>query len=486
MKKVFIFTAAIVFSFYGFAGGLVTNTNQSARFLRNPARNASTEIDAIFSNPAGLSFMKEDGFYLSLNNQMAFQTRTITATFEPFIFNGGNDTKEYKGTARAFFIPSIQAAYKWKNWVFSASFAIVGGGGSLKYEDGLPLFEAMLYGQLVESFTEPLTKLNFAALQSGYIGDLADINGYSLNMKLNGSSITYGTQIGVNYKVKDMVSFFAGARACFVRNGYDGYINNVNVSIANADAMVTHFTTIADFLESVGQLEQAAALRGAAQGFSQLEAGAAATDIKLDAKQAGWGVTPILGVDFNYKNLNIGVKYEFNTKITIANKTKENTSGIDDFDDKVKTRSDIPALFGAGVSYKFLKEKLIASAGFHLFLDKFAKMPGNKQHNLKGNSYEFMLGLEYVINDKFLVSTGAQLTRLGLSDNFQSNMSFYCNSFSIGVGGAYTIIKNLKLNVAYLYTNFDKYTNDRPAYLGGKEVDTRTSHAIGIGLDYKF
>jgi len=492
MKKVFIFLAVIAFSFHGFAGGFVTSTNQSTRFLRNPARGASTEIDAIFSNPAGLSFMKEDGFYISLNNQMAFQTRTITSTFMPFVLNGGDSIKKYKGTAQAFFIPSIQAAYKWKNWVFSASFAIVGGGGTLKYKNGLPSFEAMLYGKLVENFTEPLTQLNGAAIQSGYKGDLADINGYSLNMKLNGSSITYGTQIGVNYKVINMISFFAGARACFVRNGYDGYINNVNVSIANADAMVTHFTTTADLLESVDQLEQAAALRGAAQGFSQLEAGAAATDIKLNAKQAGWGVTPILGVDFNYKNLNIGVKYEFNTNITLKNKTKENTSGITDFDDDVKTRSDMPGLLGAGVSYKFLKGKLIASAGFHLYLDKYAKMPNDKQYNLKGeknknkgNSYEFMLGLEYVISDKFLVSAGGQITRFGLTDKFQSDMSFYCNSFSIGVGGAYTIIKNLTLNLAYLYTNFDKYTNNNTVY-GGKEVYTRTSHAIGIGLDYKF
>ena len=128
MKKLFLFLAAVTFSFYGFAGGILTNTNQSARFLRNPARNTSTEIDAIFSNPAGLSFMKEDGFYISLNNQMAFQTRTVTSTFPLFELSGGSDTKKYKGTAQSFFIPSIQAAYKWKNWVFSASFAIVGGG----------------------------------------------------------------------------------------------------------------------------------------------------------------------------------------------------------------------------------------------------------------------------------------------------------------------------------------------------------------------
>ncbi|MDR2971320.1 MAG: porin family protein [Bacteroidales bacterium] len=480
MKKVFILIAAITFSISVFAGGILTNTNQSTRFLRNPARGASTEIDAIFSNPAGLSFMKEDGFYISVNNQMAFQTRTVTSTFAPFALNGGSDTKKYKGTAQSFFIPSIQAAYKWKNWVFSASFAIVGGGGTLDFKKGLPSFEAGLVGNLMT----PLTQLNDAAAKSGYTGDPATLLGYSLDMRLKGSSINYGTQIGVNYKVINMISFFAGARFAVVRNGYDGYLRNINAKISNANALATHFTNAAAYLESLGEIEQAEALKGAAYGISNFEAGASQKNLALKNKQAGWGVTPILGVDFNYKNLNIGVKYEFNTKITLKNKTKENTTGIADFNDGVKTRSDIPALFGVGASYKFLKEKLIVSLGYHLFLDKKAKMLNDKQ-KLKKNSHEVMLGLEYVINDKFLVSTGAQITRLGLTEEFQSDMSFYCNSFSIGIGGAYTIIKNLTLNLAYLYTNYDKFTNNKPAY-PGKEVYTRTSHTIGIGLDYHF
>jgi long-chain fatty acid transport protein len=482
MKKVFISIAAIAFSFSAFAGGFVTNTNQSARFLRNPARNASTEIDAIYSNPAGLSFMKQDGFYVSLNNQMAFQTRTITSTFAPFAANGGLE-KDYKGTAKAFFIPSLQAAYKWKNWVFSGSFAIVGGGGTLEYKNGLPMFEAQVAMLPVMA--------NGLLQQAGMPADWK-ISKYSLDQYLKGSAITYGTQLGANYKVKDMFSFFAGARASFVRNGYNGHIKNISVNpnIPPFGFSGDNMIPATDFVRALAAAhvipqEQADAL------IAQV------SDKAIDLKQSGWGITPILGVDFNYKNWNVGIKYEFNTKVNLTNKTKENTSGMADFDDGVKTRSDIPALLGAGVAYKFLKEKLIASAGFHLFFDKFAKMPNNKQELLKGgkskgkgNSYEFMLGLEYVINDKFLVSTGGQITRLGLTDNFQSNMSFYCNSFSIGVGGAYTIIKNLTLNLSYMYTNFAKYTNDNPVYkhpvLGGKEVYARTSHAIGIGLDYKF
>ena len=483
MKKVFILFAALAFSSSVFAGGFVTNTNQSTRFLRNPARNASTEIDAIYSNPAGLSFMKNDGFVISLNNQMAFQTRTITSTFAPFALNGGKETKEYKGAAQSFFIPSIQMAYKYKNWVISGSFAIVGGGGTLEYKNGLPMFEAMVAGPLFGH----LTTLNNVAADPALVYKGNPL-GYSLDMNLKGTNITYGAQLGVNYKIKDMFSVFLGARTSILQNGYKGYLRNVQIT--NADAMGTHFTQTAAYLESVGMLEQAAALKGAALGIAQLQVGVSEIDIKLNTKQNGWGIAPILGVGFEYENFNIGVKYEFKTSIETKNKTKVNTSGVADFDDGVKTDNDLPALLSTGMSYKFLNQKLIASTGFNMYFDKQSKMPNDKQELLKNNTMEVLLGLEYVINDRFLVSAGGQVTRFGLKDGFQSNMSFYCNSFSVGFGGACNIVKGLSLNLGYLYTHYEKYTNNNPVYkhpiLGGKEVYNRTSHAVAIGLDYKF
>ena len=62
-----------------FAGGLLTNTNQHAAFLRMLSRGATTEIDGALSNPAGLAFLPNDGFHMSLSIQSAFQTRNIDA-----------------------------------------------------------------------------------------------------------------------------------------------------------------------------------------------------------------------------------------------------------------------------------------------------------------------------------------------------------------------------------------------------------------------
>ena len=61
-----------------FAGGLLTNTNQNAVFLRNPARDAVIAIDGVYSNPAGIAFLPK-GFHLSLSWQSAIQKRQITS-----------------------------------------------------------------------------------------------------------------------------------------------------------------------------------------------------------------------------------------------------------------------------------------------------------------------------------------------------------------------------------------------------------------------
>lgn len=128
IKKMAIAVITALTAAPAFAGGLLTNTNQSVHFLRNPARNASTEIDAVYTNPAGLTFLS-DGLHLSLTSQSAFQTRTITSTFNPFAFNNnGNPTKVFKGEASAPIIPSFQLAYKNDKFVFSTSFAVTGGG----------------------------------------------------------------------------------------------------------------------------------------------------------------------------------------------------------------------------------------------------------------------------------------------------------------------------------------------------------------------
>ena len=72
MRKIYTLFLAAGISGQLLAGGIVTNTNQSAQFIRTMSRNASTDIDAVYFNPAGLVRM-DDGFHFALHNQTIFQ-----------------------------------------------------------------------------------------------------------------------------------------------------------------------------------------------------------------------------------------------------------------------------------------------------------------------------------------------------------------------------------------------------------------------------
>lgn len=60
MKKLLLISAAtLIVSNSTFAGGILTNTNQHAAFLRMLSRGATTEIDGALSNPARPGFLAQ-------------------------------------------------------------------------------------------------------------------------------------------------------------------------------------------------------------------------------------------------------------------------------------------------------------------------------------------------------------------------------------------------------------------------------------------
>ncbi|HHU99669.1 MAG TPA: aromatic hydrocarbon degradation protein, partial [Bacteroidales bacterium] len=129
MKRIYSVISALVVTGSLFAGGLVTNTNQSALYTRLQSRNASTSIDAVYYNPAGLTKLS-DGFHFSLNNQTIGQTQRVTTAYDPL--NGS--PKEYVGKVSAPVYPGVYAAFKTGKLALSLGFNPVGGGGGATYE----------------------------------------------------------------------------------------------------------------------------------------------------------------------------------------------------------------------------------------------------------------------------------------------------------------------------------------------------------------
>lgn len=507
---------------FAYAGGILTNTNQSAHFIRMVARDASTQIDAAYTNPAGLVKLK-DGFHFSFTNQSAFQTRTITSTFGPFAGFGGNATKEYEGKASAPIIPSLQAAYKKGRWVLSGNIAVSGGGGKATFNRGLPSFESNI------------SMLPYLLKSAGVEADQ-----YSVDAYMRGSSFIYGAQIGGSYAINDMFSVYGGFRLNIVNNGYEGHLRNIMFNpkhtlnpTGNMISAQSFFTDAANLakgtalqlnsyieagvgsytvgqLIAAGQMTQAmanqlgAGLNIKPEDFAamQLEQVQGAyvlagqnyennaknvADKNLDSSQSGWGISPILGLNFSYGNLNVGMKYEFRTSLNVENKTKIDDTGL--FGDGVNTPHDIPALLTVGASYQ-ITPKLLASVGYHHFFDSDADMANDKQKHINGGTNEYLFGAEYQIDRMFLISAGGQITRYGVQDAYQQDLSFSINSYSVGLGGAVNVAKNVVINVGYFWTTYSDWTKKVDNYNGtgmpGTDVFSRTNKVFAAGVDFSF
>ena len=73
-KRIISMATTAILATTSWAGGLMTNTNYHIAFDRMMARGASFDIDAAFSNPAGLAWGHE-GWQLSLNFQKPWQNQ---------------------------------------------------------------------------------------------------------------------------------------------------------------------------------------------------------------------------------------------------------------------------------------------------------------------------------------------------------------------------------------------------------------------------
>lgn len=413
----------------------MTNTNYHIAFDRMMARGATFDIDAAYSNPAGLAWGHE-GWQFSFNWQMPQQDRDVTTTFP--LFTGENHTKKFHGEASAPFVPGLFASYRHDKWAVSAMVGIVGSGGYVKYDDGLPMFEA------------PLMAAIYAQSQGTITPDK-----YTIDSKVKGKQYIYGGQVCFTYRLSECWAASAGIRA----NYYDGYYKGYVLAKMNSVDK-----TLADY--------------------------------QVDCDQKGWGFNPILSLNYHGGNLTLAAKYEFKAKMNIPNKTHENSDPdglLAAFRDGAKTRYDMPALLSVAAGYEFTP-KLRATVEYHFFDDKNAKMSGNRQKELTHGTYEYLLGAEYDINKALTVSLGGQRTDYGLSDNYESNTSFACDSYSIGGGAAVNLNKHVRINVSYFTSLYSDYTKTVPAgnpgycntTLTGTDVYSRTNGVFGIGIDYKF
>lgn len=444
----------------------MTNTNYHIAFDRMMARGASLDIDAIYSNPAGMAWTHE-GWQVSFNWQMPTQNRDIDTYVPNFLGSGQEYRHKYKGEASAPFVPGLFASYKKDRWAVGAMIGIVGSGGYVRYDEGIPMLNIPVAGAVTQ------------ALAAQGIPNPQQM--FAMDSWMKGKQYIYGAQVVGAYRITDYLSVSAGLRASY----YDGYYRGRVAAVGN------------DVIKG-------------ALGTDQLLA------MELDCDQSGWGFSPIIGIDFHMDRLTLAAKYEFRTKLNIPNTTNAlsvtrmgQTTDIKAMAEQMgneatiaalapqmngmekmmaaylpntKTRYDMPAMLMVAAGYEFLPN-LRATVEYHFFDDKNAKMANNRQEHLTHGTHEVLAGIEWDINKMFTVSCGGQRTDYGLSDEYQQNTSFACDSYSIGLGGAVNVTEKLRINASYFWTMYSDYKQEQATRT---DTYSRTNGVFGIGVDYKF
>ena len=327
------------------AGGLKTNINQSAAWVRTMSRNATLGIDAVYYNPAGLGKL-QNGFHFSLSNQTIFQTRKVTSDYS--YLNGS--PLDYDAELSAPIFPSVYAAYKMDKWAFSLGFNLPGGGGSADYQTGLPSFEVPVASlvPLLYSSLEPLDMSIYDA--TGWDPGYRNVTAYDMSASFSGSSIYYGIQAGATYAISDMISVALGARYIIANNAYQGSLTGVVV-----DAPYGGIQPPGDYVRRVASNpalppDVVATLEATATGLDAMTA-----DAQLDAVQNGSGFTPIIGVNIHLSDkVNLAAKYEHHTKIVLTNDTE--VDDVDMFPDGEEVRAYLPGMFAFGAEFRPLKK----------------------------------------------------------------------------------------------------------------------------------
>jgi long-chain fatty acid transport protein len=543
MRKLLTFVASMFITGSLLAGGLVTNTNQSAAWVRLPSRNASVGIDAAYYNPAGMMKL-ENGFHVSISNQSIFQKRQIENSYAGPGGAFGLNEHVYKGTVTALAFPSVYAVYKMDRLAFSLGFNPIGGGGGAEYAKGLPSFE-MSPSDLVPSL---------AASQGA--------SAYRLEAYFKGSSTFLGFQGGVAYKLNDWLSVAVGLRYVTAENTYQGHLTDIEVQLpggwTRADLIMTNaaasYNTAAagttamvaggagslTFAQAQGagliNATQRAQFEGAltAAGYpattpiAQADAiykGSAAkysatatllADQTADAAQSGSGISPIFSVNISpSENLNIGIKYEMATELDLKNETKKDLligytatgTPITMFPNGGMTRNDMPAMLSFGLDYK-LSESLKLSLGSNYFFDKTADYGHKVDADLNSstptthiansdiiddNGMSVQAGLEYNISEKLLVSGGYVWANKGVNARYQSDLTYGLATQTFGGGGAYSFSDKIQLNLGVGYTKYkddtkvvDHIFSGNNTNITSNETYSKSTFMVAVGLDFRF
>ena len=466
---------------------LYTIPNQSASFVRMPSRDATTEIDAVFFNPAGLTKL-EEGFHLSLSNQFLRQGTNVSTDYQYL----NEVPTEYKGALGSPIFPSV--FFSWNRGRFATSFAfmLVAGGGAADLEN-IPVSDIGISDipEAMRVFILDDIDASVAA-STGVDPGYGDIAGYAFEFSNTGLGYYPGVQLGLSYRISDMFSVGLAGRRINAYVQTEGYVRNIQVDVPQYGGKQSP----GDYMRNVVlqdpnlDIVEKSLIRAAAQVYEDL-----GRDREIDVVEKGTGYTPIISLNVTpHKKLNLSVKYEHNTKVEIETEVKDSADGGGEFVDGKVIRSDLPGLIALGASYE-PHPKVTVNFGWRYLLWKGANWNG-RDSLINKNYFEVALGAEYRLFERGALSAGFTIAKPNVQDGFHNDVDYALTGYTGAFGGYFQATPTLKLNAGVLFTVYTSKTINTPHEFADGFIDqppifhnqTYDKNALifALGLDFSF
>lgn len=442
------------------------NKNQSVEFSQDLNRNASLESDAAFHNPAGLSFLPVDGWYLGGGNQTILQRRVVK---EPSPLLNAYGQPEYGGDIRSWVFPTIQAAYRSGNLTVFAHGGPLGGGGSGQFDQGLPQFDNMILG-----FASGIGEMAKAGVDANapapnLTSGAVPVFKYKRDLSFTGDEMILGATAGAAYRVLPTLSVAAAYRFSYARNAYKGSAKVSELGVAySGSAGGSAIDSAID-----------ANANGAIQGLWK--------DVSVDVVATGVAHSVVLGADFKPSEIwNLGVRFEWNGELETENETKTLVAPdalvpyLAAYADGTRSKITEPMILAGGVSWKGVRNLTLESSwtfGFDEVVDR-----GGEEDDFH-NSLFAGLGMRYQLLPSVEVSTGYAYDFAFRDDAARIETDFDLPTHFISAGVGVQASESLKLQGGLMVGLGQDAHGISKASLASQDMSSNLI-CIGIGVQW--
>jgi long-chain fatty acid transport protein len=325
------------------------------------------------------------------------------------------------------FVPSLFALYKQDKWSAFGAVTVVVAGGKVDYENG-------------DVTTLGLANTIITTFNTLFPGPPPAFTGI-LDQHIEGKSYFIGYTIGGAYKINDILSVSLGARYVDASRDFSGY----------------------------------ATLSGGSFGTQQYA-------VDYDETGHGWG--GIIGVNLTpIEALDIGLRFETKTSIELTTSVTTDTVPGGLVTNGAKRNRDLPALLGAGVSYK-ITPKIRVEADLTYYFNQNAGWDDNPvtagDETQKDDGYDVGIACEYTFNPKWKASVGYMYTFVGINPDNMSIESPELDASTIAGGLAFNPTPNWGFNLGVLKTFYKDATTS-----SGIEFE-KDVVIVSLGVQYKF